>query len=380
MTTFLDFAATVLEERDQDGIRGIESERNRFSLHISTAAFASMALADIRPRHIREWLREMAQKDAADTRGLRKICDDTIKRSFALVSSIATIAHEREEIEINFCNGVRVKRRADARSTVDKWAALTLDEQKSIAACESIPRVDRLAIRFAIATGLRQGEQCNLLLSDLHVGEQPRVVVRYGSFRKGKGRLPPKSGKIRTVRLFGDGLVAAREWLSVLPTYAAYNPDGLVFPSPRGTRRGVGKPLGRGPLLREYLKLVGITRRVRWHDLRHTFCTNLVTGVLGKAWPLLAVKEAAGHSSVVITERYAHVGQRDMVSLGDECSFSHEPAVPSIPLAPDTEPQTMPDLSVWFDAASEVEELEDLFSSGYSVGGTAAAEVACSPS
>lgn len=327
MTTFAEFAAVVLEERDLAGIRGIDSERNRFKLHIASASFAAMPLTEIRPRHVREWLREMSQKDANDTRGLRKITDQTIKRSLALVSSIATAAHEREEIEINFCVGVKVKKRADIGATKDKWTFLTLDEQVAIAKCDAIPYMDRLAIRFAIATGLRQGEQCNLVLADLHIGvDSPRVVVRHGSFKpKRGGMLPPKSGKIRTVPLFADGIVCSREWSYELSTFAPANPFGLVFPSERGTRRGVGKPLGRGPLFREYLKHVGITRRVRWHDLRHTFCTNLVTGALGKVWPLIAVKEMAGHSSITITERYAHVGQRDLVTLGEACAFSHGP-------------------------------------------------------
>lgn len=336
--TFGDFAAVILEERDQDGIRGIESERNRFSLHIATADFASMLLTEIRPRHIREWLRVMAQKDAADTRGVRKICDDTIKRSFALVSSIATVAHEREEIEINFCTGVKVKKRVDARSTIDKWAFLTLDEQKAIVKCEGIDRADRLAIRFAIATGLRQGEQFNLLLTDLHTGvDTPHVVVRYGSFKKGKGRLPPKSGKIRTVPLFGDGLVAAREWLYELAEFAPDNPQRLVFPSPRGTVRGVGKPLGRGNAFKQALAKAGITRRVRWHDLRHTFCSNLVSGVLGRRWTLEEVRPLAGHSSITITQRYSHISERDLAIAAEATTFAHGPLMPIADAAPDTE-------------------------------------------
>ncbi len=321
MTTFLDFAATVLSHRAEDGIRGIESERNRFYLHIAGAAFATKPIDEVAAIDIRDWLRVMSQKKAADSRGDRTICTDTVKRSFALVSSIFTAACERDLIKVSPTHGVRVKKRADERATREKWTFLTLDEQKVIASCSAIPYPDRLAIRFAIATGLRQGEQFALELRDLHADpESPHVFVRFG-----KPGLPPKSGKTRRVPLFGDGIVATRQWLNALPTFATNNPHAIVFPSARGTRRGVGKPLGRGPLLREYLKHVGIPRRVRWHDLRHTFCTNLVTGALGQTWPLVAVKEMAGHSSVTITERYAHVGQTDLVNLGAKCAFSHEP-------------------------------------------------------
>ncbi len=118
MTNFLEFAALVLEERDQDGIRGIDSERNRFALHIETAAFATKDLDAIAAVDIREWLRVMSRKNAADTRGERLICADTIKRSFALVSSIFTAACERDLLKSSPTTGVKVKKRADAGATV----------------------------------------------------------------------------------------------------------------------------------------------------------------------------------------------------------------------------------------------------------------------
>lgn len=324
---FRTFGAEVLEQRDEDGIRGIKSERNRFDLHVSTASFAELPVTEIRSRDVRSWLRDMARKDASDTRGARKLSTDTIKRAFALVSAVFAAAVEREIIETNPCAGVKVKRRADERATKDRWAYLTLDEQKAIAACPAISVADRLAIRFAVATGLRQGEQFHLLLSDLHVdGESPHVFVRFGS-----KNLPPKSGKTRRVPLFGDGLVAARAWLDVLPSFAPHNPECLAFPSRLGTRRGVGKPLGRGDAFPRALRAAGITRRVRWHDLRHTFCSNLVTGVLGRRWTLEEVRPLAGHSSITITERYSHIGERELVKAAAETAFAHV-----VPTAADT--------------------------------------------
>ena len=340
--TFAEFAAAVLEHRAEDGIRGIRSELNRFDLHVSTAGFASKPLAEITSVDLRDWLREMAKKDAADTRGQRKISTDTIKRSFALVSAIFTAALERDIIPHSPCNGVKVRRRADESATKEKWAFLTIEEQKTIARCKAIPFADRLAIRFAVGTGLRQGEQFNLHLRDLHTGvDDPHVFVRYGSAGK-----PPKSGKTRRVPLFSDALVAARLWLYELAYYAPNNPHALAFPSPRGGRRSVGKPLGRGNVLRDHLAAAGITRRVRWHDLRHTAATNLVTGVLGRRWTLEEVKPFMGHSSVTISERYAHVGDDALKRAARETSFARGPSVASAP--PDTER----DVAAWGSVAS----------------------------
>lgn len=300
---FLDFSEEVMRRRAEDGVRGIGRERSRYRCHIITARFASKPVTEISSQDIREWLREMSNKRALDLRGERRLSRQTINRAESLVSAVFAEAIEQGLIEHNPCAGVKLKRRSDESDTQVKWAWLTLDEQQRLATCEDIPYEDRLAMRFAIATGLRQGEQFSLEIPDLVVdGEHPHVFVRYGS----KG-LPPKSGKTREVPLFGDGLVAAKE---VLEYYRVRrNEENLVFPSVRGLRRQPGKPFGKSDILRGYLQAVGITRRVRWHDLRHTCATNLVTGVLGRRWTLEEIQPLMGHSSIMITQRYSHVGE-----------------------------------------------------------------------
>lgn len=306
--------------RRQDGVRGIDHEENRFITHIEQAAFAQKPISEVTAVDLRDYVREMQAKQAIKRAPGETLSVETVKRVFALVCAVFTDAVERDIIKHGPHVGVKIRKRADARSTRERWTYLTLDEQKLVAKCPSIPECDRLTIRFAIATGLRQGELYNLHLEDLITGhDRPRVVVRYG-----RAGLPPKSGKMREVVLFGDGLVASRRWLYILPEYAPHNPLGLVFPRPDGTVRACGKPFAGDNTFRRYMQAAGITRRVRWHDLRHTFCSNLVTGVLGQTWPLLMVKEMAGHSSVTITERYAHVGQKDLVSLGAKSAFAHD--------------------------------------------------------
>lgn len=310
MTTFLEFGETVLARRKAQGVRGIKSELHRWRLHVTKAGFASMPIDQIRPTHVRAWIRDMAVKPAKDMRGERVLHPSSIKRSFSLVSSIGTAAVEDELIATNFCQGVKVPKAADERSTRETWAYLTLDEQAAFAKCESITEPDRLAILFALYTGCRQGEQFNGLLSDLHVdGDAPHFYVRFGSPNK-----PPKSGKPRTVYLNGKALPIAKRWLEVLPQFCPSNPEGLIFPTHTGSRRGVGKPLGRSKSGRrnvcawgEAKKSAGITRRFRWHDLRHTTASSLIAGWWDRKWSMKEASVMLGHSSTQITERYAHL-------------------------------------------------------------------------
>jgi site-specific recombinase XerD len=53
-------------------------------------------------------------------------------------------------------------------------------------------------------------------------------------------------------------------------------------------------------------KLAGITRRCRINDLRHTFASNLASEGLS----LLDIRDALGHTTVRMSERYAKPNER----------------------------------------------------------------------
>ncbi len=351
--SLLDYAPKILDRREVEGIRGIKSERNRYEIHLATAAFATIPLTEIRPRHVRLWAADMQQKPAADTRGARKLSTDTVKRAAALLAAIFGEAVNEDILEQSPSAGLKIKRRIDELGKADPWTFLSLAEQIAIAACEAIPIADRLAIAFAIGTGLRQGEWSNLAWSDIHDDvADPFLLVRWGS--KGK---PPKNGKQRTVPLLPHVIETIRAWRALQPSWSEVNPDGLAFPNRRGLIRSVGKPLGGGGKLKRYLALVGITRRVRWHDLRHTFGSALISGMWGHAWPLEEIRPIIGHSSITMTQRYAHVCQTRLADAARKTNYGGFIA-PVIPPAPDTARElyvppandTCPDLgAIWFD-------------------------------
>jgi integrase len=350
--SFLKHMDRVLDAREKNGIRSIEQERHLCDAHLRTAFFATWDIDKIRPKHIARWLQDMSQKKALIGRrgqksveSNRPLAKSSITRVFTILTTIMQEACPQgaDLIETNPCVGMKVKRRAGKEATKEKEVFLTLDEQRDVDACERIPREDRRFILFAFGCGVRRGEQFNIDLADVHVFDasgqllpDPHVIVRFGSDGK-----PRKNDKILRVELFGYALQATIEQLRALDRGDIPNPLGLLWPTATGARRK-GKPLGNGHFrevepgkgthvykgnaknptrapkgkgthvyvdrFKEYLSFAGITRRVRWHDLRHTCASALLQGQWGDAWKLAAVSAQLGHSSLAVTERYAHLG------------------------------------------------------------------------
>ncbi len=63
----------------------------------------------------------------------------------------------------------------------------------------------------------------------------------------------------------------------------------------------------KGVVHKGWKTVAGITRRVRFHDLRHTCASHLLMGTWGRSWSLDEVRAFIGHSSTATTARYAHL-------------------------------------------------------------------------
>lgn len=280
-------------------LRSVPNDRSRWKTHVLPHEIADRALVDIARRDVKAWLTWLTAR--VDSWQTRKHCLNLLRKCLAW-------AVDEERRGDNPAAGVLVTKPADAHET-EGWTFLMPEEQTAL--LTQAPRrlrCDVLLAAVALGTGLRQGEQWNLELRDLHLEEeQPWLLVRWGS--KGK---PPKSGKMRRVPIFGIALAAFREWIAGLPTFAPENPMGLAFPTARGCRRGKSKvPPGWSKMLvaAGLSKAAGRHdgRGVRWHDLRHTCASSLVAGWWGRPWRLEEVREVLGHSSVTTTELYAHL-------------------------------------------------------------------------
>ena len=181
-----------------------------------------------------------------------------------------------------------------------KFRFLDFDESKQFLA-GAAPEW-RPMILLALRTGLRRGELLALRWED--VGLSKGFIDVQRSVWKDKEKAP-KSGKSRKVPLSQD----AREALRKMPSRFI---KGYVF-GPGKTRLTTGEIQNPMIVASQQAELP----RVGWHVLRHTFASQLVM----KGVPLRVVQEWLGHSTITMTERYAHLApgfSSDAVSLLDD--------------------------------------------------------------
>jgi len=147
----------------------------------------------------------------------------------------------------------------------------------------------RELILIAIRTGMRQGELKGLQWSSIDWDNRV-VIVRHSRCDREKALGAPKSNRTRSIPL-------DREVYEVLRRRK--QSTGYVF------ENKYDRPLHHSWLTYYLDKLCEQSglRRITWHTLRHTFATHLVM----KGVPLNTVQELLGHSTIMMTMRYAHV-------------------------------------------------------------------------
>lgn len=162
---------------------------------------------------------------------------------------------------------------------------LTEEERKRLfAALPHAPQYLKAMTIVALNTGLRRGELFNLQWTDIR---DDGIYVRAGT---------TKTRKAAFVPLNKTGTDALREWREssdVVPI------AGLVFPSPKDATKRCNTFKRAWKTLTTKAKLQDFT----FHDCRHDFASRLVQSGID----LYVVKALLRHSTIALTERYAHL-------------------------------------------------------------------------
>lgn len=166
-------------------------------------------------------------------------------------------------------------------------------------------------IELAVHTGCRRGELLGL--------EWNRVMLESGKEALTLNARHTKSGKPRQIPLNATAVGVIRRRAAWRANNA---PDATwVFARPNG---GPVKSLRNG--FEKAAERAGLDD-LRIHDLRHTAASWLVTDGV----PLEIVKELLGHSSITMTERYAHLAPhrvREAVNLLSHNQVTKDNQVP----------------------------------------------------
>ena len=265
-------------------------------------------LALLTPRLVEEWLGGLYTLPGAAG---GQLSQSSVAQVFAILKIALNNAVERNELQDNPCN--RIPRRV--RPTQQEREIIPLSEAEIQTLIEGSRGTDPGTMFLAgLLCGLRAGEVAALRWRHLdfnagvmHV-EESRKTVGPAQYATGK----PKFDGTRSIAMPGllvESLQAHRiRQLEARLKAPHWEDNDLVFPGSYGQYRHKSDI---SKTLRRWLVRLGL-RRVRFHDLRHTFGTVMA----GKNTDIVEVAKMMGHKNYRFTlDHYAHgMGkQREMM-------------------------------------------------------------------
>lgn len=249
-------------------------ERDKYSLKRLQPVFAGRRISDIRRADVRSYI--AVRRSAGASVG-------TIDRELTFFS--AAINFARIELEQTFANPVANIALQQAEGRV-RW--ITREEAaRLIESAGYRARWPHLSafIRLALFSGCRKSELLGLEWSRVDIPR--RVFLLEGHHTK--------AGRRRAVPLNDPAIQALQDMKDWIDQHVPGSP--WVFGRP-----GEGRITTLQNGFASACKRAGIAD-FRIHDLRHTFASWLVM----QGVSLYVVKDLLGHSSIAVTERYAHL-------------------------------------------------------------------------
>lgn len=353
-STLAEWGLEVLDRRERGRgrrsvVAGVAQERSWWRTHIASAPIAELHLREITRPLIVAWLDALIHETTAlqPVRGGparatdRPLSRQTIKHALRLLNTVLSAAVDAGKLAENPGRDVRLPRLEEGEDA-EHWTWLTLEEIDALldpsatvtrgrqgARKNTVDRTRevappeelRIAWTVAIYTGLRPPSEFVRLrwrdVLDLD-GKHPRLYVRRS-----------KTEREREVPLLPPAARALKRMRELIPGIG----ETPVFRLRRWTTKGGGAPrvseivsvptkwnLG---WRRWAVPLIG--RHARLYDTRHTCASHLVQGSWGRAIGLYEVSAWLGHSSVSVTQRYAHLRPEGLRGVAAELSRAMEP-------------------------------------------------------
>ena len=259
---FEDFAREYLEWSQANKVEGTYKVDQHIINRRLTPFFHGQYLASIKPKAVEDY----------KTHRLSTIQPRTINRELAALRSIFTRAIEWQYVKAHPMADIK-----DLKNQKRPPAFLTLDQlDQLLEACGS-PHLYTFVV-LAAHTGMRRSETFNLKWADVNF-KRAELTVR--QTKNNEYRIIPMNKPVR----------------DTLKKHPRHITSELVLAHGDGTAyKGVDHAFHKA------LEKAGLPR-IRIHDLRHSFASNLVTAGV----PLNVVQELLGHKDIHMTMVYAHL-------------------------------------------------------------------------
>ena len=233
--------------------------RDRWSIENLKSCFNGMLFSKITPLHIEDYKKKR----------LEKVKGATVNRELACMKTMFNLAKKWKIVYENPVTEVKFL-------AEQKFEMQILNKEKADKLIDAAPDYLKPIIIIALNTGMRRGEILSLRWNDIDFDKHYIFIKE------------TKSGIPRKVPM--NSLVAS--------TFKNIKrEDRLIFYNPKTNNHL--KDIYRS--FKTACQKVGIPD-MRFHDLRHTAATLMVTGGVD----LVTVKEILGHSKIEMTMRYAH--------------------------------------------------------------------------
>ena len=294
------------------GTRNVEAstlsrDNTRIANHVAPK-WDGVKLEDISRPAVQAWVRDLSCAKADGGAGLSP---STVRKTVGVFSASLKAAMREGLIDANPCTALEYPA---IPPSPERWLSTAeADALRGVLADQYL-----FTFELLLGTGARWGEACGIHWDDVDLSRKT-VTLRWSWERREHYFKAPKTGRTRTVPI-GDKLAALLT--------ERLDRDGLGEP-PKVDYRGGSRPLygvvlrtatGRPPNGTSFAHGLtaagnaaftgsGVNRKrvgnVRPHDLRHSYASKLVqSGV-----PLDTVSKLMGHSSVLVTQRYASAGE-----------------------------------------------------------------------
>ena len=299
-TTFEQLTEAYLTNRVKGQVRKPTAEdyeetiRRHILPHFAGRRVRSISMHDVEQfrAHMTKKGEQGALAKGADMR-LRKFGPSTVNKCLTLLSMMFNYALAHKWVTTN--PAASVKKIKTGKRREDESAGKVLEAEDVQLVLDAADSQWRLVIKMAIYTGLRESELMGLKWSDIDLQAGDVQVSR--SYRLGQFDDTKTKSSWRRVPIPGSLLTELKTWSNACPK----GEHDLVFPNGSGNPENPSNLLNRGfyPALRR----AGV-RRIRFHDLRHTYASQLIEN--GESPKV--VQSLLGHASIQVTfDTYGHL-------------------------------------------------------------------------